>query len=682
MRIKRTTKNTRNYSISPIYSNESDIDASDIDPTYNVEDEERTKKTQIVFKPSSSKTTSKRKRNFSSSESSSSKSDDPDDPADRSSSEERQKKHRNTRKRQSNPTEWKQNKAKKLKNSGQAYISVSKSKKSVPAKTVKPSCPATCRLKCRERVSEEVRQDLFTSYWKLSDLHKQRLFVNSCLKQVVPRYRYTNAIRPRQSNTAFYLTLNNEKIRVCKLFFKNTFDITERMIRTVIAKSDEKGFVDHDNRGKHTHHNQIDPELLEDIKKHINSIPRIESHYLRANTSREFIDGGKTITDLFRDFEQAQLEKNKNAGNYSYYNYVFNNQFNLGFFQPKKDGCDQCLAFENANAEQKQTLLQAFNEHHEEKQLCRKEKKADRKTVTESRKVVTYDLQAVLQCPRGNSSAFYYKSKLNSYNFTLSELTKKEKNKLQGYDNVHCFYWSEIDGKRGANEIGSNILKYLETACQNITDELEITFFSDNCCGQNKNRFIVTMYLYALNRLNIKSITHKFLIKGHTQNEGDNVHKLIETEITKNLKSGPIYSPHQYVALMKNAKKKGLPFNVHELDYTSFFDLKQLQEQWGPNFTVDTAGNIICWNDIKVMRFVKEKPFSFFIKTSYKQTDFIEVNVRKHNKKKMLKLKDIKIQNAYSARLNLAENKKKDLKDLISKNLIPHFYSDFYDRIL
>ena len=679
MKIRRTKK-IKSYKISPIHSNESDIDASDIDPTYYNDEDERQSKIKTLFQPSSSNNTFKEI----SSSSSSSESDGPDDPTDRagdSSSSENVIKSRNTRKRQRNPSEWKQNKAKKLKNSGQAYTSVSKSKKNIHAKTVKPSCPATCRLKCAERVSEETRKNIFTKFWNLGDLHKQRLFVNSCLKQVVPRYQYTNARRPRQSNRAFYLTINNEKIRVCKVFFKNTFDITERMIRTVIAKSDEKGFVEHDKRGQHNHHNQIDPELLEDIRSHINSIPRIESHYLRANTSREFIDGGKTITDLFRDFQQVQSEKNRNAGNYSYYNYVFNNQFNLGFFQPKKDGCDQCLAFENANAEQKQILLQAYNEHHEEKQLSRKEKKADRENITESRKVVTYDLQAVLQCPKGDSSAFYYKSKLNSYNFTVAELTKKEKNKLQGYENVHCFYWSETDGKRGANEIGSNILKYLEIACKYSKEELEITFFSDNCCGQNKNRYIATLYLYALNRFNIKSITHKFLIKGHTQNEGDNVHKLIETEIKKNLKSGPIYSPHQYVALIKNAKKNGLPFTVHELDYSNFYDLKQLQEQWGTNFNVDTAGKTICWNGIKVMKFDKEKPFSFFFKSSYKQTDFIEVNVRKH-KKKLLKPNDIKIHKLYSKRLDLAENKKKDLKDLLAKNLIPQFYSDFYDRIL
>lgn len=33
--------------------------------------------------------------------------------------------------------------------------------------------------------------------------------------------------------------------------------------------------------------------------------------------------------------------------------------------------------------------------------------------------VATYDLQAVLPCPVGDSSAFFYKTRLNCYNFTV-----------------------------------------------------------------------------------------------------------------------------------------------------------------------------------------------------------------------------------------------------------------------
>lgn len=44
------------------------------------------------------------------------------------------------------------------------------------------------------------------------------------------------------------------------------------------------------------------------------------------------------------------------------------------------------------------------------------------------------------------------------------------------------------------------------------------------------------MYLYAVQKFKIKSTTHKFLITGYTQNEGDNVHSVIEKAIKRALK--------------------------------------------------------------------------------------------------------------------------------------------------
>jgi hypothetical protein len=73
----------------------------------------------------------------------------------------------------------------------------------------------------------------------------------------------------------------------------------------------------------------------------------------------------------------------------------------------------------------------------------------------------------------------------------------------------------------------------------------DIIFFSDNCCGQQKNKFVLCLYYYAGSILPIKSITHKFLIRGHMQNEVDVVHSIIEKNIRRAKKSGPIYSPDQ-----------------------------------------------------------------------------------------------------------------------------------------
>lgn len=248
-------------------------------------------------------------------------------------------------------------------------------------------------------------------------------------------------------------------------------------------------------------------------------------------------------------------------------------RYNLSFFQPKKDQCDVCVAHTNSNEEQRAEMEEKYQIHLKEKELSRKEKLADRKKVNGCNVVVIYDLEAVLQCPRGDTSAFYYKSKLNSYNLTLTELTNKDDRK-EAYDKVHCYFWTEADAKRGAIEIGTCVWDYLEELSKPCEDDStaakNIIFYSDNCCGQNKNKYIATIYMYAVNYLSINSITHKFLIRGHSQHEADSVHSLIEREVKKNLKSGPIYSPDQYIDLIKNAKKSKPPINVHELTFDSF----------------------------------------------------------------------------------------------------------------
>lgn len=56
--------------------------------------------------------------------------------------------------------------------------------------------------------------------------------------------------------------------------------------------------------------------------------------------------------------------------------------------------------------------------------MSRKEKKYDKEELNAS--VVVYDLQAVMQIAKGDVSVFYYKSKLNVFNFTIYDLKSNE----------------------------------------------------------------------------------------------------------------------------------------------------------------------------------------------------------------------------------------------------------------
>ena len=45
---------------------------------------------------------------------------------------------------------------------------------------------------------------------------------------------------------------------------------------------------------------KVDDVLKEGVKNFVEKIPKIESHYTRANTSKHFIDGSKSIADIHR----------------------------------------------------------------------------------------------------------------------------------------------------------------------------------------------------------------------------------------------------------------------------------------------------------------------------------------------------------------------------------------------
>nr|CAI5842357.1 unnamed protein product [Callosobruchus analis] len=152
---------------------------------------------------------------------------------------------------------------------------------------------------------------------------------------------------------------------------KNTLCINDRLIRTVLSKRDlnHPQFVQEDLRGKHRNHHKLDEEIKDSIRRHIDSVPRIPSHYSRANTSREFIEGGLTVADLHRAYTKLRQKVQQPAGNYVLYHKIFNEQYNISFFTPKKDQCELCVSYQNAGEFDKATMKANFEKHLTQKEL-------------------------------------------------------------------------------------------------------------------------------------------------------------------------------------------------------------------------------------------------------------------------------------------------------------------------
>jgi len=212
--------------------------------------------------------------------------------------------------------------------------------------------------------------------------------------------------------------------------------------------------------------------------------------------------------------------------NLTAYRRIFNYDFNLYRFHiPKKDQCNVCETYKTT-IQKTQEIEEIKLKHDLEKNASWKEKEMDKQNAINGTIFsACFDLQAILIIPDGEISNFYYKRRLAMYNLTFCNMKNGD---------GACYVWNETIAKRVANEIGSCLLNFLQNYFNGTTESpSNLIFYSDNCARQNKNKFITSLYIYAVLTMNIQSIHHKFLIVGHTQNEVDCMHSVIEKQKKK-----------------------------------------------------------------------------------------------------------------------------------------------------
>lgn len=85
-----------------------------------------------------------------------------------------------SKKRLRDVNNWGKVKAKRLKNSGQAYKS--RTGKMVDARKMGLPCSDKCILSCSKNISEDYRSQLFADYWAMGSFQRQRDYLNSCIE--------------------------------------------------------------------------------------------------------------------------------------------------------------------------------------------------------------------------------------------------------------------------------------------------------------------------------------------------------------------------------------------------------------------------------------------------------------------------------------------------------------------
>ena len=76
--------------------------------------------------------------------------------------------------------------------------------------------------------------------------------------------------------------------------FLSTLNVSEKLVDYTLSKAEKVGsslaFSTVDERGRHIPHNKTPDNLLEGVRQHINSFPRMDPHYTRTDTNRQFQD--------------------------------------------------------------------------------------------------------------------------------------------------------------------------------------------------------------------------------------------------------------------------------------------------------------------------------------------------------------------------------------------------------
>lgn len=549
----------------------------------------------------------------------------------------------------------KQKQAKKLRDKGEQYVSP-KTRNIVPARCVKARCNSViCKKygKQCDSINEDDRNKMFRQYYALESLQRQREFLSRHMERHPTQRKTTGKADSRRSYTVkYYLTKDGIRYVVCKKLFLNTLSLSSRSCRTVFHKLTPSGILEKDKRGgrqRSKTEKENEAFIRKEIEQHIGRFPRVESHYCRSSSSRQYLHPDLSLPKMFYMFLE-HLEKMGCKFKTSYYTYrrVFKTQ-NLSFHNPKKDQCSLCMTYNHGDEEVKSRLAEKYKKHVQEKIKVRELKAIDKQRGIEDEHFLcsVFDLQQVIYVPISKENAIYYKSRLSTFNLTFYNIANRD---------CFSFPWHECLSKRGSSEIATCIFRALEYYSKKGTTL--VSLYSDGCYGQNKNSIVAAMLLYVVNNFDVfKRLSLRFFESNHGQSEGDSAHSAIHTAIAT---AGDIFEPSQLHPIIKLARRKQ-PYLVKPMNSSDFIDFKKLSQDLRIlTVRVSEKGQTVKWTEIREFMVTKDEPTKLFFKYSHCNDDYDAIELKRLVKN----IKEIRLQPLNKEPPKLTKKKYADLVSL------------------
>ena len=173
---------------------------------------------------------------------------------------------------------------------------------------------------------------------------------------------------------------------------------------------------------------------------------------------------------------------------------------NIHIRYPNKDICHTCNIYRVQLQANKDIKIQCCN--HCDETVYRREIYKQYKGLGIN--IFSFDFKQNIQLPNQlyQSSILFFKSKfyLNCFNIV---------DEINFFHNIYIY---KENYAKTADEVNTMLLNFLKN--KKLTNN--IIMYSDNCCGQNKNRYLIALLHYIVEIGLVESIRLKFLLPGHS----------------------------------------------------------------------------------------------------------------------------------------------------------------------
>ena len=162
---------------------------------------------------------------------------------------------------------------------------VSRTGKTHRNRVLKSGCGDLCRNKYKTQITEDERAQIFHNFWKMGCLTQQRQYLCNTVQK---NEKKTTIIKPgsrRSSTYEYFLQIQEKNVKVCKKMFLDTLDISDTFVATALTKKNSLGTCDAEKTGKQSQRANSKDTEKEEIRRHINSFPRVESHCARKDST-------------------------------------------------------------------------------------------------------------------------------------------------------------------------------------------------------------------------------------------------------------------------------------------------------------------------------------------------------------------------------------------------------------